>query len=353
LARVGAPRRACSGLLECGCDDFGPPPCSALAALVAGGLGLGQGSSGQAVGGTSGSIFAPIGRQAGWLDLEAPRPRSITTLTDPAYVVDTAIAARGGPAVVAVSSPYRGHGAAGADIERVALATGAMTPLVGRASVQESLVAPAWTPDGSGLLIERDDLARQLPSYAGEATPRFASRVDLVAADGSGRTTVVDGGRMPTPAPDGSSVAFVRTTAAGTGLVVRSDSDGSTTVLVPFGRFPDIAYPRFAPAGDRVAFIAPETFVGGGQACSAPALAACVVLAHGLPWDLWMVNRDGSGMALLAAVAGDDASDTWSPDGSQLLVYGGTGGFLVDAMSGSWQQLPYLAGYGSTAWLPN
>jgi hypothetical protein len=323
----------------------------ALDALFAGGSWLGQGSSGQAIGSTPGSVFAPIGRQAGWLDLEAPRPRPITTLAEPAYVVAVAVAAGGGPAVVAVSSPYAGHGPAGADLERVDLATGAVMALVGRASERESLVASAWAPDGGGLLLERDDLSRPLPTYAGESTPRFASRIDLVAADGSGRTTLVAGGRMPAPAPDGTAVAFVRTTGDGTGLLATSSADGSTTVLVPFGRFPDIAYPRFAPAGDRVAFMAPEGFVGGADGCGALALVPCIALAHGLPWDLWMVNPDGSGLALVAQVADDDASDAWSPDGTQLFVYGGSGGFLVDAASGSTQALPYLAGYGSSAWL--
>ncbi len=231
----------------------------ALSGLFAVGLSFEQGSFGQAVSSTNGSIFAPIGRQAGWLDLEAPRPRSITTLSAPAYVVDVAVAATGGPVVVAVSSPYAGHGTAGADIERVDLSTGTLIPFIGRASDQESLVAPVWTADASGLMIERDDLTHQLPTYAGESIPRFSSSIDLVTADGSRRTTLVDNGRMPTSSPDGTSIAFVQTAGAGTALVLKSNSDGSTTALVPFGRFPDIAYPRFAPAGDRIAFMAPES----------------------------------------------------------------------------------------------
>jgi hypothetical protein len=40
-----------------------------------------------------------------------------------------------------------------------------------------------------------------------------------------------------------------------------------------------------------------------------------------------------------------------SPDGSMLLVYGGSGTSLVDASTGEIQLLPYLAGYGSVAWM--
>ncbi len=41
----------------------------------------------------------------------------------------------------------------------------------------------------------------------------------------------------------------------------------------------------------------------------------------------------------------------WSPDGLELLVYGGGGSYLVDAGTGTFQVLSYLVGYGSIAWL--
>jgi hypothetical protein len=43
---------------------------------------------------------------------------------------------------------------------------------------------------------------------------------------------------------------------------------------------------------------------------------------------------------------------SWSPDGSQLFVYGGTGSFLVDASTGAATQLGFVSGYGATSWLP-
>jgi hypothetical protein len=50
-------------------------------------------------------------------------------------------------------------------------------------------------------------------------------------------------------------------------------------------------------------------------------------------------------------VEGDDASAAWPRDGSELLVYGGSSGYLLHAMSGAVQTLSYLVGYGSVAWL--
>jgi hypothetical protein len=66
--------------------------------------------------------------------------------------------------------------------------------------------------------------------------------------------------------------------------------------------------------------------------------------AHGFPRDLWMMNADGSAVHQVAQLAADDGTVSWSPDGSQLFVYGGTGSFLVDAMTGDVTDLPFIAG---------
>jgi Tol biopolymer transport system component len=148
----------------------------------------------------------------------------------------------------------------------------------------------------------------------------------------------------------------VQTTTEGTGLMLWSRLTGAMQPLVRPGEFPDIAYPRFSPAGDQIAFMVPEPVFDGTQppidaACDLWRLGPCVASAHGLPWNLWLVAPDGSGAHELAQVEGDDASVAWSPDGSELLVYGGGGSYLVDAGSGTFQVLPYLVGYGSIAWL--
>jgi hypothetical protein len=76
-------------------------------------------------------------------------------------------------------------------------------------------------------------------------------------------------------------------------------------------------------------------------------------MAHGFPWEAWIVNADGSGLHQIADVTNDDPSVAWSPDGNQLLVYGGWGSFVVDAASGSSESLSFLAGYGSVGWMPD
>jgi hypothetical protein len=65
-----------------------------------------------------------------------------------------------------------------------------------------------------------------------------------------------------------------------------------------------------------------------------------------------MVGLDGSEPRLIAEVGADDATVAWSPDATQLFVYGGTGSFIVDLGTGEIAAFSYLAGYGTTAWVP-
>jgi hypothetical protein len=304
----------------------------------------------------SGQVLAPVGRQVALLSVAAPRRQVLTSMDGPASVSDVAATDTSPYAALAVSAPFGKQGPAGADLVRIDTTSGALSPLLTRSNGQESLGSPAWWFDASGLLFERDDLTAALPGYPGESTPRYASRVETIAPDASNRSVLIASGRMPAPSPDGASVAVVQTTAQGTGLMLWSRANSAMQALVPPGEFPDIAYPRFSPSGDQIAFMVPESVFDGNQpsldaSCGLWQVGPCEASAHGLPWNLWLVARDGSSARELAQVEADDASVAWSPDGSQLLVYGGGGSYLVDADSGNFQVLSYLVGYGSIAWL--
>jgi Tol biopolymer transport system component len=294
----------------------------------------------------SGSILAPIGRQAGWLNLDAPRPQILTSFPAPDYVSDLTATSDGQTAALAVQEPLGGGGDLGGDILRLDLSTGSLSSLVERSSGNETLGAPVWRADGSGIVYQREDLRGTPISYPGQAMVRYPSRVEAVQADGSGRAVLVDDARQPAVSPDGSLLAYVRSTGGLSALLVRTLGGDDERTLVPAARFPDLAYPRFSPRGDQVAFMAAAPFVGR------PSFMVSVAYAHGLPWDLWIVGLDGSPPRLLAALGGDDASLAWSSDGTQVFSYSGTGSAIVDATTGEVASYTYLAGYGATAWLP-
>jgi hypothetical protein len=298
-----------------------------------------------------GRILAPAGRQAAWLDLEAPRPRPVTQLDAPAYVTDVSAVSAASMAVLAVSSPFGGQGLTGTDLLGLD-ADGMLSPLVQRIDQSESLGAPAWWADGSGILFQHEDHSVVGIGYLGVSTVQYATSIESVQPDRSGRALLINNARQPGTAPDGTRFVFVRTSTEGTALITCTYPEPSEKILIPAGPFRDIASPRYAPQGDRIAFMAPGVFVGqAAPSLLAGLVGAGIALAHGFPWDLWVVGADGSGVHRLAQLGADDATVAWSPDGVQLFVYGGMGSFLVDANTGEVTPIPYVAGYGGVAWL--
>jgi Tol biopolymer transport system component len=166
---------------------------------------------------------------------------------------------------------------------------------------------------------------------------------------------LLDNARYPGPAPDGDQFAFVRSTDPGTAIFTHSVQDGSDRQLVNPGQFLALAYPRFSPDGQAIAFAAISLLAPIGHPGPSSIFAPFRprdALAHGFPWEAWIINADGAGLRQIPDVQDDDPSITWSPDGSQLLIYGGWGSYVVDAGTGAASALSFLAGYGSIAWLP-
>jgi hypothetical protein len=300
------------------------------------------------------AILAIVGRQVAWLNLESPRHRAISRIQTPANALDVTALPDATGAVVSVSGPFPGGTARGADLLRLDLESGETQPLLQRAEPSESLHAPAWWPDRTTLLFERQDLAGQPIGPPGQEIPRYPSRIERAYADGSGREVMLAEGRQPAPSPDGSRLVFARTRSQGTALLSMSLPDGALEVLVPEGQFSDLAYPQVSPAGDQIAFMAPQSGLLGsseGFLSRLFGVKQSVALAHGIPWDPWVVNLDGSGLRRVAETAGDEPSVAWSPDASALFVYSGTGSFIIDHATGAITALPYVQGYGPTVWL--
>ena len=307
---------------------------------------------------TPAQILAVGGRQVAWLNLEAPRNKPLSHLAGASNALEVAAQPDGSHVVASVGEPFPGGNARGADLLNIDVDTGDSTPLLQRADPRESFDYPAWWPDGATLLFERQDLGGQTVSPPGQEVPRYPSRIERVMADGSGRGVLLDEGRQPSAAPDGTRLVYARTRNQGAALLVWSELDGSIQTLIPEGRFADLAYPRFSPSSDQIAFVAPQSGVNSAPA-ERPLLALgalfgpAVAFAHGIPWDPWVVNADGSGLHRVAEAGADEPSVGWSPDARQLFVYSGTGSFIVDASSGELTPLSFVKGYGPIVWLPS
>jgi Tol biopolymer transport system component len=301
--------------------------------------------------GATGELLLVLGRQVQRVSLGALRPRQVSQIALPANAEEVALAPDGATAAVVVSSTFPGGTLRGGDITRLDLASGQISPLLTRAGADESLVAPAWLPAGDGLLFQRDDQGGTLVAAPGQEVARYPSRIEAVAADGGGRTVLVADGRHPGPAPDGVTFAFARGTPQSAALLVGSRADGSERLVVPFGRFPDLAYPRFSPDGGAIAFVASSTVAADAGGGLLRFLAPSIAYAHGVPWDAWIVNADGGGLRRLAQPESDEPSLSWSPDGTRVFVFGGTGAWVIGVADGSVAAFPRLAGYGAASWI--
>jgi Tol biopolymer transport system component len=104
-----------------------------------------------------------------------------------------------------------------------------------------------------------------------------------------------------------------------------------------------------------VAFVAPQSGVNGRS--SEPPFALNTLFgpttayAHGIPWDPWVVNVDGSGLRRVAETGADEPSVAWSPDQTQLFVYSGTGSYSVEVASALVTPYSFIQGYGPVVWL--
>jgi Tol biopolymer transport system component len=303
-------------------------------------------------------LLAVVGRQVAWLNLEAPRHQPVSHFAAVANALEVTAQPDASHVVVAVGSAFPGGGARGADLVNLDPTTGDTSPLLNRADPKESFDSPTWWPDRATLLFERQDLGGRPVGAPGQEVPRYPSRIERVMQDGTARSIVVQDGRQPSATPDGTRMVFARTTNQGASLLTWSQSDGSVQTLIPEGRFADVAYPEFSPHSDQIAFVAPQSGVSGQGAPEAQLEALLkdwfstgVAYAHGIPWDPWIVNADGSGLHRVAETAGDEPSVAWSPDQTQLFVYSGIGSFIVDAASGTLTPLKFVQGYGPVIWL--
>src|SRR5690348_14592940 len=176
------------------------------AAVAAAGVLLASpgGGSAQPQGLPDAQILAVGGRQVAWLNLEAPRDRPVSHLAGSSNALEVAAQPDGSHVVASVGAPFSGGGARGADLLNLDTATGDTSVLLERSDPHESFDYPAWWPDRATLLFEREDLGGQTVSPPGQEVPRYPSRIERVIADGSGRGVLLDEGRQPSAAPDGT-----------------------------------------------------------------------------------------------------------------------------------------------------
>jgi Tol biopolymer transport system component len=209
----------------------------------------------------------------------------------------------------------------------------------------------AWSPDGTALYLGIHTVTVRDNRLLGQT--QTLERLDLATG---ARTTVADGGSQPTVAPDGRRIAYLTfPTGLTLGGLWSAQPDGSDPqLLVPLSaQMPQQLYPRFSPAGDRIAFAA-VTITAMSVVRPDPPMAfhwpweAPPAAAHGFPMDVWSVATTGGMPARVAEIGEDEPAPAWSPDGTELAVMA-TGGLYRLAVAGGTAQKIGDGAFGAQA----
>ena len=210
----------------------------------------------------------------------------------------------------------------------------------------ETLTEPAWSADGSMIYFTR-------------RSPQGDYRIERIGLDKSERKVIVDAAQTPTLSADGQYLAYISFADASrnTGLVIATPEGGNPQFVLKDKGFLAVGTPRFAPTGNQMVFVAvPENAPSPAAQQSSRAglfdwALPRTARAHGVPWDLWLINADGSGLRQLTEIQEDYPVPTWSPDAAWIGFKGEMGLYVMDMAEGKVRRVSDDLS-ASIAWLP-
>jgi Tol biopolymer transport system component len=271
-----------------------------------------------------------------------------------------------GKHVAYVQTTYDQNGNAIGDIRVIDLAGKDERVMAAPPDIKTSFSFPAWSPDGKELWFTRTTVVAEAAS----------DEIDRVSIAGGAVQPVLDGGRAATVSPDGKKIAYLRLDFK----LYRSslwvaDSDGShPKQLLDQGTFVQLQGARFSPDSRTLVFAAsgiPQKQLPGLQSrrdapddtaqshastaegCVYKILFTCWVNtahAHGLPWDLWLVNLDGTEFEQLTKIGADSPYPAWSPDGKYIAFMDYSGFYVVNRETKDGYLVSMNGGHGRVDW---
>jgi Tol biopolymer transport system component len=216
---------------------------------------------------------------------------------------------------------------------------------------------PAYSPDG------RDVYVTQIIPV-GQGSQR--TEIDRVSASGGSLTKVLDDGFEAVLSPDGKKMTFQRIdfTTYTASLWVANVDGGDARQLLDKDSFAAIFGMRFSPDMQTIVFAA-----SGPAKKKLPGVVARVENSrqrytgtgtsiaqniswdmHGLPWDLWLVNLDGTRFERLTSIGADSPVPVWSADGKSIAFFEATGIYLLDRDNKTIYSVSGIGGYGGFDW---
>lgn len=207
--------------------------------------------------------------------------------------------------------------------------------------------SPVWAPDGQSLYVTYTALIVESNIVRDQML-----EVARVPVSGGPRQTLAQDGVFPGISPDGKRMVFVALRESGMVLAIAAADGKQAQQLLPSGKLDGIASPRFSPDGAQVVFtaISPAGTVPTATPARTSGAAPSVVLAHGLPMDVFVINADGTNLRRLTQLGEDSPAACWSPDGKKIAIVGGGGSYLMNADGSGFVNIDQTGGHGSIDW---
>ncbi|MCL4395221.1 MAG: hypothetical protein M1482_10540 [Chloroflexi bacterium] len=217
--------------------------------------------------------------------------------------------------------------------------------------------SPAWSLDGKSLYFT---LSYPVPPASQH------DEIDVVNVNGGPLRKLLENAREATISPDGKKLVYSKLDYAtySSSMWVANIDGSSPKQLLPTGVFAAIYGGRFSPDLQSIVFAesgpANRKLPGAYALNQAAPDDSCAVAlgfvclaqsaqAHGLPWDLWLVNPDGK-FQRLTNIGADSPVPAWSADGKQIAFYDATGIYLLDVATKKINQISDSSGYGGFDW---
>ncbi len=153
---------------------------------------------------------------------------------------------------------------------------------------------PNWSPDGTRIAF-------------GRTTFTVQSQIYVMNADGSNPTRITNNSAsdsQPSWSPDGTKIAFVSNRDEGKGEIYVMNADGSNQTRLTTNTDVELD-PAWSPDGTKIAFTSSRDF---------PGLTGNV----GNGFEVYVMNADGSNPTRLTNNSTVDGGPSWSPDGTKI-----------------------------------
>ncbi len=207
--------------------------------------------------------------------------------------------------------------------------------LVGGGEQGERFESPCWASNDI-LYYSHDRVITRNNQYVGDDFS--VERVDVRTGKNE---PVIKNATSPSLSAEGKMLVYLRIEKFQLSLMAQAASgSGPVRKLLGPEDFFSIYAPRLSADGSKVIFagsgrtnsrVGSAPVSGGSLASWLQPFAAEPARAHGLPFDLWVINADGTNLRKLAQLDWDEFQPAWSPDGSKIATIGFAGLWIMNA----------------------